>query len=287
VQTIHELKVANNQYTVKELCETFEVNPSTYYDRVKEKPIAKEKEKILQVIKSTAIQTRHTYGRRRMNQQLKLAGIDIGIYKTVSMMKEANVVAIKPKKRHYYPNGGISDKKIDNVLDRQFNQPQTNTHWVGDITYIRNHQGWSYLASVLDLCSKEIVGWALSKHPDAQLAKRALSNAISRKDPDTSQLLFHSDQGTQYTANMFAVYCKNLKITRSMSRRGNCWDNAVKERFFRNLKTERLNPLSFINHNAVIAEVESYIYFYNYKRLNSAIGYMTPNQKFNDLQKVA
>ena len=279
--------MANNHYTVKELCETFEVNQSTYYDRVKEKPIAVEKEKILRVIKSTAIETRHTYGRRRMKQQLKLEGIDIGIYKTASMMKEANVVAIKPKKRHYYPNGGISDTKIDNVLDRQFNQSKTNTHWVGDITYIRNHQGWSYLASVLDLGSKEIVGWALSKHPDAQLAKQALSNAINRKKPDTSQLLFHSDQGTQYTANMFAVYCENLKITRSMSRRGNCWDNAVMERLFRNLKTERLNHLSFINHDAVIAEAESYIYFYNYKRLNSAIDYMTPNQKFNKLQKAA
>jgi transposase InsO family protein len=285
VKTINELKVASNQYTIKELCETFEVNQSTYYDRVKEKPIAKEKEKILRLIKSTAIQTRHTYGRRRMKQQLKLEGIDIGIYKTASMMKEANVVAIKPKKRHYYPNGGICDRKIDNVLDRQFNQAKTNTHWVGDITYIRNHQGWSYLACVLDLGSKEIVGWALSKHPDAQLAKRALSNAISRKQPDTSGLLFHSDQGTQYTANMFAVYCENLKITRSMSRRGNCWDNAVMERFFRNLKTERLNHLRFINHEAVIAEVESYIYFYNYKRLNSAIDYLTPNQKFNELRK--
>ena len=279
--------MANNHFTVKELCNTFEINQSSYYDQIKEKPIAQEKEKILTIIKNTAIETRHTYGRRRMKQQLKLAGINIGTYKTASMMKEANVVAIKPKKRHYYPNGGISDKKIDNILDRQFKQPKTNTHWVGDITYIRSYQGWSYLASVLDLGSKEIVGWALSKHPNAELAKRALSNAISRKKPDLSELLFHSDQGTQYTANMFAVYCEDLKITRSMSRRGNCWDNAVMERFFRNLKTERLNNLSFINHQAVVAEVESYIYFYNYKRLNSAIDYMTPNQKFNKLQNVA
>ena len=285
MKIIKQIKVANNNYTIKELCETFELNQSTYYDQIKVKPIAEEKEKMLRLIKNTAIETQYTYGRRRMNEQLKLAGIDIGIFKTVSLMKEANVKAIKPKKRHYYPNGGISDKKVANVLNRQFKQPKTNTHWVGDITYIRNHQGWSYLATVLDLGSKEIVGWALSKHPDAQLAKQALSNAINRKEPDTSQLLFHSDQGTQYTANMFAVYCESFKITRSMSRRGNCWDNAVMERFFRNLKTERLNNLSFINHNAVVAEVESYIYFYNYKRLNSAIDYKTPNQKFNELQK--
>jgi len=282
---IKELKMANSEYTIKEMCEVFRLNQSTYYDQINEKPIAGKKKKIISILKKTAIKTKHTYGKRRMQQQLKLEGIDIGICKTASMMKKAKIVAIKPKKRHYYPNGGISNIKIENVLDRQFKQPKANTHWVGDITYIRNHQGWSYLASVLDLGTKEIVGWALSKTPDATLAKAALSNAISRKQPDTSKLLFHSDQGTQYTANMFAVYCEGLKLTRSMSRRGNCWDNAVIERFFRNLKTERLNQLRFINHVAVIAEVESYIYFYNYKRLNSAIDYLTPNQKFNELRK--
>jgi len=282
---IKELKMANSKYTIKEMCDVFELNQSTYYDQVKEKPFAEEKKKIISILKQTAIETNHSYGKRRMRKQLILEGINIGIYQTASMMKVANIVAIKPKKKHYYPNGGVCDIKIQNVLDRQFKQPKANTHWVGDITYIRNHQGWSYLASVLDLGTKEIVGWALSKTPDAVLAKAALCNAISRKQPDTSKLLFHSDQGTQYTANMFAVYCEGLKITRSMSRRGNCWDNAVMERFFRNLKTEKLNHLRFINHKAVIAEVESYIYFYNYKRLNSAIDYLTPNQKFNELRK--
>ena len=282
---IKELKMANSGYTIKEMCEVFKLNQSTYFDQIKDKELAGEKKKIISILKKTAIQTKYSYGKRRMQQQLKLEGIQIGIHKTASMMKLAKIVAIKPMKKHYYPNDGISDKKIDNVLDRQFKQPKANTHWVGDITYIRNHQGWSYLASVLDLGTKEIVGWALSKSPDAQLAKAALSNAISRKQPDTSQLLFHSDQGTQYTANMFAVYCDGLKITRSMSRRGNCWDNAVMERFFRNLKTERVNYLRFINHEAVVAEVESYIYFYNYKRLNSAIDYLTPNQKFRELMK--
>ena len=277
--------MANSNYTIKEMCDVFELNQSTYFDRAKEKPLAGEKKKIISILRKTSIETNNTYGKRRMQKQLGLKGITIGIHKTASLMKKAKIIAIKPKKKHYYPNGGVCDIKIDNVLDRQFNQAKANTHWVGDITYIRNHQGWSYLASVLDLGTKEIVGWALSKSPDAELAKAALNNAIKRKKPNASKLLFHSDQGTQYTANKFAVYCQDLKITRSMSRRGNCWDNAVMERFFRNLKTERINRLRFINHQAVIAEVESYIYFYNYKRLNSAIDYMTPNQKFNDLRK--
>ena len=277
--------MAHPYYTIKELCRVFDISLSTYFEQIKDKPIAEEKKKIISIIKQTAKETKNSYGKRRMKKRLNNHGIDIGIHKTVSLMKEAQIVAIRPRKRHYYPNGGISNVKVKNILNREFNQPKTNTHWVTDITYIRNHQGWSYLAAILDLGTKEIVGWSLSKTPDTELAKSALRNAIQRKNPNTKNLLLHSDQGTQYTSNMFDVYCNKFKLIRSMSRKGNCWDNAVIERFFRNLKTERLNTLSFINHQAVVSEVESYIYFYNYKRLNSAIDYMTPNQKFNELRK--
>ena len=284
---IQGIKVAHPSYQIKELCCAFDVPVSTYYDHVKEQPVSSEKQQMLEIIKRTAIETNHSYGKRRMNKQLKNQGFTIGVYKTRTLMKEAQIKAIRPKKKHYYPDSGTCDKTVPNLLDRQFNQEQANTHWITDITYIKNHQGWTYLAAFFDLGTKEVVGWSLSKTADAQLTISALKNAIRRKEVNTSQLLVHSDQGTQYTANMFAVYCDKLKITRSMSRRGNCWDNAVMERFFRNLKTERLNSLSFINHEAVIAEVESYISFYNYKRLNSAIGYTTPNQKYYELTKAA
>lgn len=283
---IKELKMANPHYTIKELCKILELSSSTYYDQISVKPYSDKNEKIIKAIQEIAIETKSSYGRRRMQKQLENQEITIGIYKTATLMKAANVTAIKPTKKHYYPNGGVSDTKVDNTLDRQFDQPKANTHWVADITYIWSYEGWSYLACVLDLGTKEIVGWALSKHPNTKLVIAALDNAIKRKKPDLSKLLHHTDQGTQYTANSFAKYCDNLNIIRSMSRRGNCWDNAVMERFFRSLKTERLNNLRFTNHEAVIAEVESYIYFYNYKRLHSTIDYMTPNQKFNALQKV-
>jgi len=164
---------------------------------------------------------------------------------------------------------------------------QADTHWVGDITYIRSHQGWSYLATVLDLGSLEIVGHALSKTPDAALAKQALMNAIALKQPNTKALLFRSDQGVQYDASAFKQTLALHGITQSMSRRGNCWDNAVQERFFRNLKSEYLNGLSFINHRAVVTTVEYYIRYYNNKRINSAIGYIAPAQKRQELLKVA
>jgi transposase InsO family protein len=143
------------------------------------------------------------------------------------------------------------------------------------------------LACVLDLATKEIVGFALSQTPDAKLANEALQNAIEREQPNTSKLLFHSDQGVQYSAKVFRDKLALLNITQSMSRRGNCWDNAVMERFFRSLKTERLNNITFINHLSVVNEVESYISFYNYKRRHSSLEYMTPHQKYNKLKKVA
>ncbi len=119
---------------------------------------------------------------------------------------------------------------------------------MGDITYSATHQGWSYLVCVLDLSTKEIVSYAMSQSLNAKLAKDALTNAIKRQQPNTNLLMFHSDQGVQYSAFEFRNLLAKFNITPSISRRGNCWDNAVMERFFRSLKTERLNTVSFINH---------------------------------------
>lgn len=202
-------------------------------------------------------------------------------------MKRAKIKAIRPKKRHYYPNASIVHKRVSNLLNRDFNQQNSNTHWVGDITYIKTYQGWSYLASVLDLASRQVVGWALSKQPNTQLTQDAMNNAIARHKPNTHDLMFHSDQGTQYSSKAFIDYCNQNNMTQSMSRKGNCWDNAVMERFFRSLKTERLNYQSFTNHFEVVRNVESYIYFYNDKRIHSAMGYLTPAQKMAELKKVA
>lgn len=238
-------------------------------------------------IKAISKKTGNTYGKRRMQAELLDKGYQLGLYQTASLMKRAHVVAIRPQKKHYYPCSGKEQKYFPNLLNRQFNPKTVNTYWVGDITFVRTHQGWSYLACVLDLASKEVVGWAFSQHPNAELAKRALQHAIRMQQPDTTQLMFHSDQGTQYSAHLFAKYLRELKITQSMSRRGNCWDNSVMERFFRSLKTERLNHLMLVNHSSTKPVVESYIRFYNYERLHSAIGYTTPNKQSRNMKKAA
>lgn len=238
-------------------------------------------------IKTIFAESDSTYGKRRIRNKLQAIGFDIGIYRTASLMKKAELKAKTPKKKHYYGESGKVHRIAPNLLKRQFKQSTPNTHWVGDITYIRTHQGWSYLAAVLDLSSKQIVGYALSKRPNAQLAKDALSDALRKQAPNTRKLLFHSDQGVQYSAKSFVQQLKRLEVTQSMSRRGNCWDNSVMERFFRSLKSERLNYLSFTNHDAVVSIVESYIHFYNYKRLHSVIGYITPAEKMQILKKQA
>ncbi len=279
------MKKASSDYQTQELCRLFSIPLSTHYYQIN-KQVSDKEEKTIELIKTIAVETQHAYGKRRTQVELANQGIEIGVYKTASLMKKANVIAIKPMKRHRYPSGEVH-KKAAHRLKRRFNPGTVHTHWVGDITYIKHYTGWSYLACVLDLGSREIMGWALSKEPNAELAKTALQQAIRKHRPDTRQLLFHSDQGVQYSASLFVDYLDKFKITQSMSRRGNCWDNAVMERFFRNLKTERLNYLSFINHHSVVNTVASYISFYNYKRLHSAIDYKTPHQKTQEMKKAA
>lgn len=284
---MNQVKKANPDYTLTELCALFQLKQSTYYYQQSTCAMDNKTTQLLVNIKAISAESDNTYGKRRIRKALQAMDINIGVYRTASLMKKAGIKAKTPKKKHYYGDTGKVHEIAPNLLKREFEQTTPNTHWVGDITYIRNHQGWSYLAAVLDLGSKQIVGYALSKTPDAQLAKDALSDALKKQNPNTCKLLFHSDQGVQYSAKSFVKQLKATRITQSMSRRGNCWDNSVMERFFRSLKSERLNDLSFVNHESVVSVVERYIHFYNYKRLHSVIGYITPAEKMQILKKQA
>ena len=277
------MKEAESHLTLSHLCQLMDVPIASYYYRPVVRPETAKYTEALTVLHEENL---HAYGRRRMKIALDGQGIQLGVFKISRLMREAGIIAKVPKKPHYYPSGNELPS-IPNQLNRQFNPGQVNTHWVGDITYIRNHGGWSYLATVLDLGSREIVGYALSQSPDAQLTREALLNAIRMQQPDTHQLMFHSDQGVQYTADQFKKSLSIHGINQSMSRRGNCWDNAVQERFFRSLKSEHLNGLIFINHLSVVSAVEHYIRYYNNKRIHSAIGNITPVQKKQLLLNVA
>jgi len=282
---IGRLKKAESSYSIQELCSVFSLSVSSYYYQPKKINEALAGE-VIQIFEDSF----GIYGRRRVHKELQKLGVNAGIYKAASIMRMNNLNAINPKKStitQIHPDSAVEHKYANNILNRQFKPSTINTHWVGDITYIRNHLGWSYLACVLDLATNELVGQAISKHPHSELALEALNNAIKLKQPNTSNLMFHSDQGIQYLSNVFREKLKSFKITPSMSRRGNCWANVVMERFIRCLKTKRLNQVRFINHESVISNVNQYIHFFNYKRIYSAIDYQAPHEKFNEMKKVA
>jgi putative transposase len=272
-------------HTVSELCQAFDLSPSSYY--YKPIDVLEKHGDVIEKIKTISIESHHTYGKRRIHAELKDQGIKIGIYQTKTLMDVVNIDVIVPRKRHYYPDSGDEHKYAPNLVNREFKPDSLNTIWAGDITYVRNHQGWSYLATVMDLCSNQIVGHATSTRADADLAKQALSNAIRKHKPNTNGLIFHSDQGSQYSSKKFRRFLKLLNITQSMSRRGNCWDNAVMERFFRSLKHESLYHQVRHNHQDTVEQINRYIYFYNYRRRHSAIQYMTPNQKAQEMKNAA
>lgn len=206
-----------------------------------------------------------------------------------SFMQEAGVVAVYPKKRHVYPaNSGEVSRIAENHLNREFEADRPNQKWVGDITYLWTAAGWMYLAVILDLFSRKVVGWAMSANPDTHLVWEALNQAVILRQvtPETS-LLFHSDQGCQYTSHAYQNMLSDLGMKASMSRKGNCWDNVVMERFFRSLKTESISRDRYQNQEEILWSVKKYIHFYNTKRIHSTIGCTSPHNYEQQLLKTA
>lgn len=216
-----------------------------------------------------------TYGSRRMRAELNAQGYELGRYKVRRVMKDLSLKAKRPK-QHRYPSIGQVSSIAPNTLNRQFKPAQSNSHWTGDITYIRTGQGWLYLAIVLDLYSRRVVSWAFSSQPNSELSTRALQLAVQHRRP-AQPLLFHTDQGVQYSSDQFQRSLRMHGITASMSRRGNCLDNAVTERFFRSLKTERVNTRQYKTRQEAMEDIADYIEpFYNRIRRHSTLGNLSP-----------
>ena len=252
-----------------------QVSKSGYY-HWKSKPVSrrsKQNNEILLVIIAIFKQSRQTYGSPRMHQALKSKGFSINIKRVTRLMQEHSIYA------HYSPkhkkakiarnNTGFAD----NILNRGFTSHMPNTKWVSDTTFIWTQQGWLYLAAIIDLYSRKIVGWSMDKRNNTNLVNQALKMAIKHK-PKQQAVLLHSDQGSTYRADDYLKIFKENYITQSMSRKGNCHDNAVAESFFSTLKKELISQQTYQTRTDAISDIFEYIeVFYNRIRLHSYLNY--------------
>jgi len=265
-------------FPVRVMCEVMQVSRSGYYEYVQRqaRPDGLNRQRLIVKVRSIHKASRQSYGSRRICKALREDGERVGRYQTRTLMKEAGVV-VKVKRRykattdscHRYPVAA-------NLLDRQFEVAAPNRVWASDITYLWTDEGWLYLAVVLDLFSRRVVGWSLSSRMTVNLVTNALRMALGCRKPPKG-LLHHSDRGSQYACYEYQSMLRQQGITPSMSRKGNCWDNAVAERFFRSLKCERTNDLRYGTREEAKMDVIDYIeMFYNSRRYHSYLGYRSP-----------
>ena len=228
-------------------------------------------------VRTSFLQSDRTYGARRVWHDLLAAGWSCGLHRIERLMRLQGFRA-RPRRRRLPPDTGERSLAAvsSNVLDRQFEAERPNQKWIADFTYVWTAEGWLYVAAVIDLFSRRVVGWSMSAGMTAQLVTDALVMAIWRRGkPDA--LLHHSDQGSQYTSEQFQRLMADNGVTCSMSRSGNVWDNAAMESFFSSLKTERTARKTYRTRDDAKADVFDYIErFYNPRRRHSTIGYLSP-----------
>lgn len=261
------------------LCEALDVSRSGFHAWLNRSPSrrTRENETLLDVIRQSFLGSDRTYGARRVWRDVMAEGIDCGLHRIERLMK-VNALKARPRRRYLPPDTGdrIASAVAPNVLDRQFHAPAPNTKWIADFTYIWTGEGWLYVAVVIDLFSRRVVGWSMSASMTTQLVTDALLMAIWRRGkPDA--LLHHSDQGSQYTSAQFRLLLEDNGVSCSMSRSGNVWDNAAMESFFSSLKTERTARKMYRSRAEAKADVFDYIErFYNPRRRHSTLGYLSP-----------
>ena len=234
-------------------------------------------EELTAKVRASFLASDRTYGARRVWHDLLADGVSCGLHQVERLMRQEALRARPKRRRLPSDTGERSTNAISpNVLDRAFEAPSANRKWVADFTYIWTAEGWLYVAAVVDLFSRRVVGWSMSAAMTSQFVTDALMMAIWRRGKPQA-LLHHSDRGSQYTSEQFQRLMADQGITCSMSRSGNCWDNAAMESFFSSLKTERTARKTYRTRDEARADVFDYIEcFYNPKRRHSTIGYMSP-----------
>ena len=261
------------------MCEMLDVSRSGFYGWLGRPPSrrSREDEVLLTQVKRSVAERDGTYGVRRVWPDWVDWGYRCGRARVGRLMRGAGLVA-RPRRRRLPRDAGIRPATAiaPNLLGREFVASEPNQRWVADFTYVRTGEGWLYVAVVLDLFSKRIVGWSMKSHMTAELVTDALIMAIWRRGP-VEALLHHSDQGSQYTSELFQRLLADHGIECSMSRRGDCWDNAAMESLFSTMKTERVYRRLYRSRNEARADLFDWIErFYNLRRRHSALSYVSP-----------
>jgi putative transposase len=261
------------------LCEALGVSRGGFYAWLTRPPSARARsdEAVGAQVRASFVASDRTYGARRVWHDVLAHGIACGLHRIERLMR-MQALRARPRRRRLPIDSGVrsTNAVAPNVLDRQFVAPSPNRKWVADFTYVWTAEGWLYVAAVLDLFSRRVVGWSMSATMTAQLVTDALVMAIWRRGKPRA-LLHHSDQGSQYTSEPFQRLLADVGVTCSMSRTGNVWDNSVMESFFSSLKTERTAAKVYRTRDEARADVFDYIErFYNPKRRHSTLGYVSP-----------
>lgn len=265
-------------YSVRRLCQTLNLHPSGYYAWLSEPMSARAKDdlRLLGLVKHSWLESGGVYGYRKVYDDLRELGEPCGRNRVARLMCREGLRSQTGYRRRTGKYGGKPPVAAPNLLERRFNVIEPNKVWVTDITYIRTYEGWLYLAVVLDLFSRQVIGWSMKPQMTSDLAIDALLMAVWRRKP-TQEVMIHSDQGSQYSSSDWRSFLKANNLIGSMSRRGNCHDNAVAESFFQLLKRERIKRKTYGTREDARADVFDYIeMFYNPKRRHGFNNQLSP-----------
>lgn len=266
------------EFSIVVLCQVLGVSESGFYAWRKRPTCRRKREdaQLTQEIRQVFALHRGRYGSPRLHVELREQGKSCSRKRVARLMQQAGISAQRKQRRVVTTRRDATHPVAPNLLDRDFTVPEPNKKWASDITYIPTTQGWLYLAVILDLYSRIVVGWSMSTCCDEQLVERALDMALARRRPKAG-LLHHSDRGCQYTSRAYRRRLEQAGMVVSMSRKGNCWDNAAMESFFGSLKEECVGSIIYLSHEQARQALFEYLeIYYNRQRRHSTLGYVSP-----------
>jgi putative transposase len=276
------VRAQDKEFAIKRMCQILQISRSGYYDwRVRQDSERSRRDRVLlQEIRRIHQQTKEAYGATKTWQALRQSGTVCGKHRVARLRRQAGIEARRKRKFRLASKSRNTAPAAPNLLRWPFTADHPDQIWVTDVTFIPTRSGWLYLAAMIDLHTRRVVGWSMKDRPNQELVNEALMMAVEQRRPKPG-LIHHSDQGILYSTGSYLALLKKYGMVRSMSGKGNCYDNAVAESFFSSLKNEIVHHRSYQTRDEARAEIFEYIeLFYNRKRLHQSLNYQTP-MKYN------